>query len=75
MRWKVIIEAAFYTPGGGEQVASAEFTTELLAKRFARSCLRTGHIIRVETEDGSLSVNNKQIAAWLIGSPREVWPS
>jgi hypothetical protein len=75
MCWRVVVEQQFYFPDVKPQDGQlAEFTTETLAKRFARICLGKGHNIRAEEPDLNITVKPNQIAAWILGSPREMWP-
>lgn len=75
MSWRVVVEQQFYFPDAPRQDGQlAEFTTETLAKRFARLCMSRGHKIRAESPDNDVTVQPNQIAAWILGSPREMWP-
>ena len=68
--WKVTIERASRISDGSD----TEFPFETEAKAFARRRFAKGDAVRVEATDGSVTVAPAQIAAWLIGSPREKWP-
>jgi hypothetical protein len=70
----VTVEASFYMPGETFEAASAEFMSESLAKRFARTALRGGQKITAERVDGTMQVKHSQMAAWILGTPRDLWP-
>lgn len=72
--WRVTVEASFYMPGQAPDTATAEFSSEFLAKRFARSALRAGQKITAERIDGAVQIKHSQMAAWILGTPRELWP-
>ena len=69
--WKVTIERASRISDGGD----TEFPYEKEARAYARRQFARGDAVRVEKSDGSLSVAPAQIAAWLLGSPKEAWPA
>lgn len=68
--WKVTIERASRISDGGD----TEFPYEKEAKAYVRRQFARGDAVRVEKLDGSLTVKPTQIAAWLLGSPKEAWP-
>ena len=75
MSWRIVVEQKFYFPDTIRQDGQlAEFTTETLAKRFARICLGKGQNVRAEAPDLNIKVKPNQISAWILGSPREMWP-
>lgn len=72
--WKVVIEQRFYAPQvKGAEDTESEFTSERDAKAFARRLFASGSVIRAERLDGH-TIKPSQIAAWIIGTPREQWP-
>lgn len=75
-QWRLVVEQKFYVPGAAQQDAEeAVFMTEVLAKRFARICLARGHMVHAEALDSPKNtVRPSQIPAWIVGSPRKLWP-
>jgi hypothetical protein len=68
--WKVTIERASRISDGRD----TEFPFEKEARAYARTQFAKGNAVRVDASDGSLTVTPAQIAAWLLGSPKEAWP-
>ena len=73
--WKVVVEQRFYTPEARNvEDSESEFVSERDAKAFARRLFANGSVVRAERIDDGETIKPTQIAAWIIGTPREQWP-
>ncbi len=72
---KVCGRAAFlYAEARSAEDSESEFVSERDAKAFARRLFANGSVIRAERIDDGETIKPTQIAAWIIGTPREQWP-
>jgi hypothetical protein len=73
--WKVVVEQRFYTPEArNADDSESEFVSERDAKAFARRLFANGSVVRAERINDGETIKPTQIAAWIIGTPREQWP-